>query len=98
MKVFYSKGKHVIIHFPAKEMKQALGVLKALAQYFKADFLFKAAQELEHDLQERITYDPRYHPCENCFTEIDVRTGNCMYVDSTWLHKECPTLKGGRPT
>ena len=50
MKIFYLKDSHVIIKFGATELAQALGVLKALAQYFKADFIFKVAQELQDDL------------------------------------------------
>jgi hypothetical protein len=97
VKVYYTKGKHVVILFPSHEMKQALGVLKALGTHFKADFLWKAAQQLEDDLTPKLPFNPRYRMCENCATEIDLHGKNCMYVDNTWLHKECPTLKEGRP-
>jgi hypothetical protein len=97
VKVYYTKGKHIVIFFPAKELKQALGVLKALATYFKADFIWKAARDLEDDLTPKLTFDSPYRICENCMCEIDLRGGNSMYVDNTWLHKTCPTLKEGRP-
>lgn len=98
MKVFYSKGKHVIIHFPAKELKQALGVLKALAKYFNADFILKAAGDLERDLTPCLAYSLTTRICENCFTEISLSSDEYVHVDDCYMHKNCPPLKEGRPT
>lgn len=102
MKVFYKKGEHVIILFPANELRQALGVLKALAKYFKAWFLVDVAAELEVDLEEakrpKLPAPPTYyHICTNCFTEIDVRTDSYVYVDDSYIHTSCPILKENRP-
>jgi hypothetical protein len=92
MKVYYEKGKHVIVFFPAREMKQALGVLKAMAHFFKADFLFKVAGDVERDLTPT-----QYHLCENCCMEIDTRVESYLHVDDTYYHQLCPTLKENRP-
>lgn len=99
MKVYYKKGEHVIIKFGNHELKQALGVLKALAQYFKATFLLDVAADLQRDLDAPplLTYKLRYRCCENCFTMIDTRTDEYMHVDDTYLHKNCPQLKENRP-
>jgi hypothetical protein len=97
MKVYYSKGKHLVIYFPAKELKQAQGVLKALATYFKAGFLWKAHDELARDLQPKLAFDPSFHICTNCFCEIDIRTDSYVHVDDEWIHVVCPELKEGRP-
>jgi hypothetical protein len=96
MKVFYSKGKSVVIYFPAKELKQALGVLKAMGTYFKADFIWKAAQDLDRDLQA-LVFDGRWHLCENCACEIDTRNQSYIHVDDTYYHQRCPELKENRP-
>ena len=74
MKIFYLKDKHVIIKFGGTELAQALGVLKALAQYFKADFIFKVAQELQDDLfpKPKLQYRHHVHLCEKCFRMMDI--------------------------
>lgn len=102
MKVFYVKGEHVAILFPKHEMKQALGVLKALAKHFGAWFLLDAAADLEKDLEAekhpRLAPPPTYHHiCENCYMEIDVRKDSYVHVDSAYIHTNCPVLKENRP-
>lgn len=97
MKIFYKKDSHVIIKFGDNELKQALGVLKALAQYFRAEFIFDVAQELEDDLKpKQLTYSVYHHICEKCFCEIDTRDGNYLKVNGEWRHESCPPLKDNR--
>lgn len=93
MKVYYNKGKSVIIHFPAHELKQALAVLKALAQFFGASFLWKAAQDLENDLEPKLVYKNYFHICHSCFTELDERDDNTFSINGDWKHRVCPHLK-----
>lgn len=94
MKVYYSKGKHVILYYQAHELKQALGVLKALAQYFGASFLHDVARELERDMQQlQLPFDPSYRLCEACKCEIDIRKGNYKHIDGRFTHLRCPVLK-----
>jgi regulator of replication initiation timing len=95
MKVFYKKDTHIIIHFPADELKQALAVLKALAQYFGAKFLFQVAGELEKDLNEtpRLVYKSEFHICEKCFMELHEKDENSVRVNDSWKHHKCPQLK-----
>ena len=99
MKIFYKKDQHVILKFGATEMKQALGVLKALAQYFKADFIFKVAQELQDDLfpKPKLPFVQYYRLCTKCFCEIDLRKDKFLHrigeKDDTWEHQECKPLK-----
>jgi hypothetical protein len=102
MKVYYKKGEHVIIKFPSHELRQALGVLKALSKYFKSWFLVDVAADLERDLEEakrpKLPAPPIYHHiCENCFMEIDVRKDSYVHVDDTYYHAVCPVLKENRP-
>lgn len=99
MKVYYKKGEHVIIKFPSHELKQALGVLKALAQYFKARFLVDVAKELEKDLETPLLPTPPvyHHICTNCFCEIDTRKDSYVHVDDQYIHVSCPELKPNRP-
>lgn len=102
MKVFYKKDTHVILLFGSTELKQALGVLKALAQHFKVKFLHDAAGDLERDLaQPRLGYVMHTKICEECGTEIDLNGENKNHQkdedDDRWVHKTCPTLKPHRP-
>jgi hypothetical protein len=99
MRILYAKGVNVTISFGEREMKQALAVLKALATFFKADFIFKAAQELEDDLKPkpRISYTLYHHICEKCICEVDSREDNSLCISGVWKHKKCPTLKEKRP-
>jgi hypothetical protein len=93
MKIIYVKGKHVTIYFPPHEMKQALGVLKALAQFFKLSFIYKVAEDVERDLLAPL----QFHLCTNCCMEIDIRKDEYVHVDDTYLHRTCPVLKDERP-
>ena len=98
VKVFYNKGSNVVIYFPATELKQALGVLKALAMYFKAPFLLNVAERLENDLTPKLSMPPlTTRICENCFTEIDISSDEYVHVDDTYMHRNCPALKQDRP-
>lgn len=104
MKIFYLKDSHVIIKFGATELAQALGVLKALAQYFKADFIFKVAQELQDDLfpKPKLPMAIYHHLCTKCFCEIDIRKDAFLHRigehgNDTWEHQNCPQLKENRP-
>ncbi len=95
MKVYYAKGRHVIIHFSGNELQQALKVLKALAKAFKAAFLCEVAEELEFDLNPRplLTYDARYHLCEACKMEIDTHKDSHLHQNGRYTHYTCPVLK-----
>lgn len=95
MKVYYEKGRHVIVHFPAHELRQALAVLKALAQFFGASFLWKAAKDLETDLDEtpRLVYKSEFHICEECCMELHEKDENSVRVNDSWKHYKCPQLK-----
>jgi len=97
VKVFYKKGSHVIIHFPAHEFKQALAVLKALAQFFGASFIFQAAKELEDDLTPKLTYRSEFHLCEKCCMELHEKDENAIKVNDAWRHVRCKPLKDKRP-
>jgi hypothetical protein len=93
MKVYYKKGNHVIVYFPATEMNQALKVLKALAKAFHAPFIFRAAAEVEADLMPRLPYTPYYHLCEACKCEIDTRKDAYLHRNDRYTHQTCPVLK-----
>lgn len=93
MKVYYAKGKHVIISFDGNEMGNALKVLKALAKAFRAPFILDAAADLERDLAPKLPYEPYFHLCEACKTEIDVRKDAYIHQNGRWTHNSCPTLK-----
>lgn len=97
MKVYYAKEQHVIVSFGSGEMRQALGVLKALAKYFNAPFILNAAEQLERDLQPKLGYDAPFHLCEKCTTEIDTRKGGYRHTDGRYTHLVCPILKKERP-
>jgi len=97
VKVFYKKGSHVIIHFPAHEFKQALAVLKALAQFFGASFIFDAAKELEDDLAPKLIYMSKFHICEKCCVELHEDEENSIKINGAWKHVTCPVLKNKRP-
>lgn len=99
MKIFYKKDSHVIIKFGATEMKQALGVLKALAVHFKAVFILQVAQELQDDLfpKPQLPFVQYYRLCTKCCCEIDLRKDKFLHRigenEDTWQHVECPPLK-----
>ena len=93
MKVYYAKGKHVILSFDGNEMGNALRVLKALAKAFRAPFLLDAAEELERDLAPKLTYSPYFHICEACKMEIDVRKDSYLHQNDRYTHQTCPVLK-----
>lgn len=97
MKVFYKKGVHVVIHFPAHELKQALSVLKALAQFFGGAFLLEAAKELENDLFPKLEYKSKFHLCTKCCTELHEDEDNSIRINGAWMHRTCPVLKNKRP-
>lgn len=94
MKVYYAKGKHVIISFDGNEMSNALKVLKAMAKAFRAPFLLTAAEDLERDLAPKLPYTPYFHICEMCKMEMDVRKDSCRHQNDRWTHYPyCPPLK-----
>ena len=98
MKVFYKKDAHVILHFGSTELKQALGILKALAKYFNLQSLWDVAGDLEKDLQKpKLGYVMHTKLCEACAMEIDLLSDNKHETESGWFHKVCPTLKKVRP-
>lgn len=95
MKIHYTPGEQVLIQFPKHELKQALNVLKALAKYFKAGFITRAADEVERDLQkpQLLPYDHRFHLCVKCACEIDTRKDSHLNMGEGYQHLECPPLK-----
>jgi len=93
MKVFYKKGAHVIVLFPAHELKQALGVLKALAQFFKEKFIFDVAKDLENDLTPKLAYTSYHSLCIKCACELDKRDRDTFEIEGRFFHRVCPTLK-----
>jgi predicted sulfurtransferase len=97
VKILYKKGSHVIIHFPAHEFKQALSVLKAMAQFFGASFIFDAAKELEEDLTPRLVYRTKFHLCPKCCMELHEDEANSIKVNESWQHAKCKELKTKRP-
>ena len=99
MKIFYKKDEHVIIKFGSTEMKQALVVLKALALYFRADFIFKVAQDLQDDLFPKplLPYNHRVHLCEKCFRMMDIDKEAHLHHHGKdhdyYQHQNCPPLQ-----
>lgn len=93
MKIYYAKGRHVIISFDGNELNHALKVLKALAKAFRAPFIFDAAMEVERDLAPKLPYTPYWHLCESCKTGIDTRKDAYIHRESRYIHQTCPVLK-----
>ena len=90
MKIFYAKGSHIKIYFGFSEFPQALKVLKALATFFKADFIQQVADDLEQDLQPKLPF--LVHHCEKCCMEIKDGEQDTHYQGG-YVHKICPPLK-----
>ncbi len=99
MKIFYLKDSHVILKFGSTELRQALGVLKALAQYFRADFIFQIAQELQDDLFPKplLPYRHHVHLCEKCFRMMDIDKEAHLHHygkdKDYYTHQNCPPLQ-----
>jgi hypothetical protein len=93
MKVYYKKDHHVIVSFGSGEMRKALGVLKGLARFFKADFILNAAEELERDLTPKLGLDNPYRVCEDCACEINLRKDSYLHQNERYTHFACPVLK-----
>lgn len=87
-------------YFYLTDMKEALAILKGLASYFNADFIWRVAGDLEKDMNpapKLLPYDNHFHVCEKCTMEMDDRKDNCSNADGGWKHIVCPELKPGRP-
>lgn len=99
MRIRYIQGVKVEIIFRGDEMPQALAVLKGLAHFFKAAFIFDVAQELENDLKPKpkLSYTLYHHLCTKCMMEVDTRNNNYICYNDEWYHRECPKLKDKRP-
>lgn len=81
MRIFYSKQAGVTIHFSPSELKTAQGVLQALYDWSKADFIKAAIDDITADLQPKSLPMINYHHlCSACFRDIDERDPNTRRV------------------
>lgn len=87
--------------FYLTDMEEALAVLKGLATYFNADFIWGVAKQLEDDLHPKpkktaklLVHVNHFHLCEECAMEVDDRKPDCYRTETLgWRHIVCPELK-----
>jgi hypothetical protein len=90
-----------IIFFPKIEIKVAYMMVKALYQAFKLQFLKDCVEDLEVEMQPKLTMVVHNFICEKCFTMVNSKDENYLKVtrngDTTHQHRECKPLKENRP-
>lgn len=91
-----------ILFFPKIEIRIALLVLKALYKGCQMSFIREAIEDMEAEIQPKLTLVSHFHFCKSCTMEIDDRVGdNFIKItndgDTLWVHRNCPPLKEGRP-
>lgn len=108
MRIFYSKQAGVTIHFSPNELKTAQGVLQALYDWSKADFIKAAIDDVAADLQPKLLPMINYHHlCQKCWRDIDERDANTRRVkydddlkgihEVRWQCVVCKPIKDNRP-
>lgn len=90
-----------IIFFPKIEIKIAYYVIKALYTVFKLQFIKDCLEDMEVEMQPKLTMVVHNHLCEKCFTMVNDKSENCLKIthdgDIKYVHNVCPSLKEGRP-
>lgn len=107
MLIKYDKRVGLILGFPLKELKVALGVMRGIYKISPHRFLEEAISDLENELKQKELRVTNYHHiCQNCFRDLDSRDPNAYNMttrdlkgeeDSRWIHYVCQDLKPNRP-
>jgi|CXWL01.1.fsa_nt_gi hypothetical protein len=93
MKILYEKSLGTTMMFSPNETNVVLKILRALYGATRYLFIKEAMNDIEASLRPKLPYDARFHLCEVCCMEIDIRKDSYVNIGGTFRHQSCPILK-----